>query len=276
MEVHSFGHRRNPPLIFLHGIGVGHRLWLRQIERFQHSHFVMAPDIPGLTRSAVCGGPDIRDIASRLVAELNLQAPDPISLCGISAGASVALALAARLGSRVGRLILSAPQARAPRLVLNLQITVCALIPEATLIGAASRDVRYDHEIAAAAAEDCGTLGKRGLLAAMRALRVMDLRPELPSITAPTWVFCGERDRANLPAARTIATALGDARLCIVNDAGTCGMSRLRSASTTLSGMRWRHRRSINPGAPSIRRSSRLKLPHTHSGILYFLKYFFC
>jgi 3-oxoadipate enol-lactonase len=220
MEVHSFGHRGNPPLILLHGIGAGHRLWLRQIERFKQTHFVLAPDMPGLTGPAGDSAPDIRDVANHLITALDLQALGPVSVCGISAGASVALATAARLGSGVGRLIVSAPQIQPPRFMLGLQIAICSLMPEATLIATSSGAVRSDPEIAMAAAEDCRALGKRGLLAAMNALKVMDLRPELARITATTSVFCGEKDRVNLPAARAIASALGDARLMIAPGAG--------------------------------------------------------
>jgi 3-oxoadipate enol-lactonase len=220
MEVHSFGHRGNPPLILLHGIGAGHRLWLRQIERFQQTHFVLAPDMPGLTGPAVASAPYIRDVAGRLMTEIDLQALGPVSLCGISAGASVALAMAARLGSGISRLIVSAPQVRPPRFMLNLQIAICKLMPETTLIATASGALRSDPQIAAAAAQDCRALGKRGLLAAMNALKMMDLRPELSRITAPTSVFCGEKDPVNLPAARTIASALGNARLTIAPGAG--------------------------------------------------------
>jgi hypothetical protein len=39
VKMHAFGDRRNPVLVFLHGIGTGHRLWLRQIDQFQRSHF---------------------------------------------------------------------------------------------------------------------------------------------------------------------------------------------------------------------------------------------
>jgi pimeloyl-ACP methyl ester carboxylesterase len=220
MEVHSFGDRGNPPLILLHGIGAGHRLWLRQIEHFKQTHFVLAPDIPGFTGAPIANPPDIPDIANRLTAELDLQTLSPVSLCGISAGASVALAMAAQLGSGVSRLIVSAPQVRPPRFMLGLQVAICALMPEKTLIATASGALRCDPEIATAAAEDCSALGKHGLLAAMNALKVMDLRPELSRITAPTFVFCGAKDPVNLPAARAITAALGNAELSIAPGAG--------------------------------------------------------
>jgi 3-oxoadipate enol-lactonase len=220
VNLHSFGDRRNPPLVLLHGIGAGHRLWLRQIECFRKSHFVIAPDLPDFTGPAIADAPDIAAIASWLAARLATQALGPVALCGISAGASVALAMTARMGSGVDRLILSAPQVRAPRFMLGLQFTVSALMPEAALIAIASRAAQADPEIAAATAEDMKALGKGGLLAAMRALRRMDLRAELPAITTRAWVFCGELDRVNLPAARSIAAALPDARLWIAPGAG--------------------------------------------------------
>ena len=110
--VHLFGKRQNPPLLLLHGIGTGHRLWLRQIERFEPSHFVLAPDLPGLTGAGAGGEVSILAIAKCLADELAAEAIDDITVCGISAGASVALALAGRADARISRLVLSAPQAR--------------------------------------------------------------------------------------------------------------------------------------------------------------------
>jgi len=220
VNLHSFGDRRNPPLILLHGIGAGHRLWLRQIEHFRESYFVVAPELPGFTGPAIAEAPDVFATASRLAVLLGEQTLGPVALCGISAGASVALAVAARMGDGVGRLILSAPQVRAPRFTLGLQVAISAMMPESTLVALGSRAMQHDPAISAAAAEDTAAMGKGGLLAAMRALQRMDLRPALKDITASAWVFCGERDRINLPAARSIAAALRDARLSIVPGAG--------------------------------------------------------
>jgi 3-oxoadipate enol-lactonase len=216
---HTFGQRHNPALLLLHGIGIGHRLWTRQIECFEPSHFVIAPDMAGLVGRA-CPGGDIRDIARHLEDGLGSRSLDSIAICGISAGASVALALAARMGSRVSRLVLSAPHARVPRFALGLQIAVCTLLPENALVAITKANVKNDPFIAAAAAEDCKALGKRGLLAAMDLLWRFDLRPELPKIVAPTWVFCGEQDRVNVPAARALAKLLPDARLRVEPGAG--------------------------------------------------------
>jgi len=216
---HTFGQRQNPPLLLLHSIGIGHRLWTRQIESLRQSRFVIAPDMAGLIGRA-CPGGDIRAIAKHLEDELGSRSVNPVAVCGISAGASVALALASRMGSRVSHLILSAPQTRAPRFALRVQIALCKLLPENALVAITKTSVKNDPVVAEAALEDSKALGKRGLLAAMDMLWKLDLRPELRNVVAPTWVLCGEQDRVNVPAARAIVKLLPDARLHIEPRAG--------------------------------------------------------
>jgi 3-oxoadipate enol-lactonase len=215
----TFGNRHNPKLLLLHGIGTGHRLWLRQIERFQPTHFVMAPNLPGLTAG---GGGEIGigAIAERLADQLAAERLEEINVCGISAGASVALALARCDGPRIERLVLSAPQVRPPRLMLGLQIAITGLLPEKAIISASQAMVSSSPEIAQAAAEDCRAMGKSRLLAALRALKTFDLRDALPGIETPALILCGDKDRANLPAARSIAQKLPRARLHIEPGAG--------------------------------------------------------
>lgn len=215
----TFGNKENPKLLLLHGIGAGHRLWLRQIERFERTHFVLAPDLPGFTAGAV-DDVSIPVIAKRLADQLASEEFDEISVCGISAGASVALALALCDGPRISRLVLSAPQVRASRLMLGLQIAIMALMPEKAIIKASQSMLNSDSGIAKAAAEDSRAMGKQGILAALRALKTLDLRADLPKIETQALILCGEKDRPNLPAARMIAQALPNARLHVEPGAG--------------------------------------------------------
>jgi pimeloyl-ACP methyl ester carboxylesterase len=214
-----FGKRHNPPLLLLHGIGTGHRLWLRQIERFEPSHFVMAPDLRGFTGAGARDEISILAIAKHLADELAAQAMDDVSVCGISAGASVALALALCGSQQISRLVLSAPQARAPRLML-VQIAISSLLSESMIVGISQRAVGNDPEIAQATREDFRAMGKERMLSALRSLKALDLRAELPKIETPSWIFCGGKDTANLPAARAMARLMPNARLHIEPGAG--------------------------------------------------------
>lgn len=96
VKLHIFGQPENPALVLLHGIGMAHRLWMKQIECFQPSHFVIAPDIDRLTGQAFPDGTDVSDLAKTLEDAIGSQSLNGVAVCGISAGASLALALAAR------------------------------------------------------------------------------------------------------------------------------------------------------------------------------------
>lgn len=220
VKLHTFGQPENPALVLLHGIGIGHRLWMKQIECFQPSHFVVAPDIDGLAGRTCPDGTDICDVAKILEDAIGSLSLNTVAVCGISAGASLALALAARMRSRISHLVLSAPHVRAPRLAFGLQIAICSLLPENALVAISKKSVSNDPDIEAFAAEDCKSLGKHGLLAAMNMLWKLDLRNELGKIVAATTVLCGEQDRVNVPAARAVARSLPDARLWIEPQAG--------------------------------------------------------
>jgi len=187
--LHSFGNRENPVRLLLHVIGAGHRLSRRQIDCFQSTHFIVAPDLQALAGPATDAPTDIEEIAMRFECALREQSIEKFSVCGISAGASVALALARRMSNSICHLILIAPQARVSRIALGLQIFICLAMPERTLLTTAAQMYRHDREIANAALEDCEALGKPGLLSAMRALWRFDLRGALPTIITPIWVF---------------------------------------------------------------------------------------
>ena len=63
-------------------------------------------------------------------------------------------------------------------------------------------------------------MSKQRMLAVLRAVGETDFRGELARINVPTLVFCGEKDRANIPAARELAAGISGAELQIVPGAG--------------------------------------------------------
>jgi pimeloyl-ACP methyl ester carboxylesterase len=105
-------------------------------------------------------------------------------------------------------------------MMFGLQIAVCSIFPETLLMKTAARIYEGDCEIAEDALRDCRTLGKAGLLRAMRTLWRLDLRNDLSSVSAPTLIMCGAKDRVNIPAARKIATLIPQAKLHIEPNVG--------------------------------------------------------
>jgi len=173
--------------------------WEDVVVRLFGSRPLLTPWVPGLLPTAR-EVPSLSDSAAMIDQTLMLEGMGAVDLCGQSYGAMVAAQVAAGHPDRVRRLVLVAGQVRPPRLLLRAQAAALRLVPASRLA-------------------DSG-VSKDRLQAVLAAVRDADLSAELPRISAPTLVLVGERDRANLPAARKIAELVPDARLEIVPGAG--------------------------------------------------------
>jgi len=124
----------------------------------------------------------------------------PVSLCGLSLGAVLALQYAAEHPERVASLVLIAPQYKSPKALLRLQDLIFALMPEKAF-------------------GDTG-LDKSTFRALTRSMGELDLTAKLGAVRYPTLVLCGEKDKANRKAAESLARLLPSAELKLVPAAG--------------------------------------------------------
>lgn len=94
-----------PPVLLLHGGALDHRLWEPQIAELARTHRVVAPDLRGHGASPTPTAPfrHVDDVAA-LVRDLRL---DPVTVAGVSLGASVAVDLAIEAPELVARLVVS-------------------------------------------------------------------------------------------------------------------------------------------------------------------------
>jgi len=94
-----------PPLVFVHGFGLDHRLWGPQFERFAASHMVVRYDLRGYGASS--GSlEDGYTHGGDLVALLDHLELECATLVGLSMGGQVALELGVLHPERVERLVL--------------------------------------------------------------------------------------------------------------------------------------------------------------------------
>src|ERR1700742_928107 len=106
-----------PTLILLHAAGRGGRSWNGVAPLLADAFTVLTPDLPGFNDAP---GPFTMAAAVRQIAELARAQQPPVRLCGLSLGASVALAVAAEHPDLADRVVASAPAidgARHPRTV---------------------------------------------------------------------------------------------------------------------------------------------------------------
>lgn len=180
------------PVLFLHGLGETPQAWNGVINEFE--------SIDALTPTVVdqpSGTPwSLHERTDELAASLN----DPVDVVGLSLGAVMGLDLAIRHPHMVRSLFLSAPQARPPKVLMRIQSVLMRVLPERLVCPS--------------------QISKQQLLEILRQISAIDFEPELGNITVPTTIACGSKDRANLPAARTISQQIPPARLIVVPDAG--------------------------------------------------------
>ncbi|WP_031486022.1 alpha/beta fold hydrolase [Streptomyces bicolor] len=207
-----------PALIFVHAFGSSGRAFQAQAAALGEHHHVHTPDLPG---HGSVPGPLTLDRAVATVRQVLAEAEEPAYLVAVSGGVSVALLAALAGPGKVAGLVLSGGAAHAGGAGAAVQRLVLGLLPQSLLVRAltpmyAGGKEAYRQQ----AGEDLRRLGKRDLLAGLRELGRLDLRPRLAEVKAPVLVLCGEKDRANIPFAKELAEGLPEAELRLIAGAG--------------------------------------------------------
>ena len=108
--VYTGGHSPDfskPALVFIHGGGLDHSVWLLQSRYFAHHGYnVLVPDLPGHGGSEGALRTDITAMADWIVTLLDAAGVDSAALVGHSMGSLIALETAAVHSDRVSKLSL--------------------------------------------------------------------------------------------------------------------------------------------------------------------------
>lgn len=186
-------------VVFLHGIGAGPDSWNTQIAGLPEGFIGIAPRIAGLT-DADGEGFSLSAAATAVRDELDRRGVERAHLCGLSLGGMVATRFAIDYPDRVSSLALSGSQVRPNPALMRVQNAIMRILP-AKLVAQPR-------------------MSKQRMLAVLDAVGQTNFRSELSQIRVPTLVFCGEKDRANIPAARKLAAGISGAELQLVPGAG--------------------------------------------------------
>lgn len=221
---------RGPLLLCLHGIGSSSAAFAPQLAELSAYVRVVAWDAPGYARSADPTAPygldDYADAAAALIRERATTA----HVLGVSWGGVIALRLATRHPELVASLIIAdsstgsgTDEAKA-RAMRARAADLAELGPRAFAAARGPRLVSPDAPddlVDAVVANMAASVRLPGYAFAAESMASADLRPELPSITAPALVLCGEHDRVTGPdASQAIAGAIHKTAYVIVKDAG--------------------------------------------------------
>jgi 3-oxoadipate enol-lactonase/4-carboxymuconolactone decarboxylase len=226
----STGPEDAPTLVLLNSIGSTSEMWRPQLQPLAERLRVITIDTRGHGESApaAAGSPcTIADLAGEVLDVVEGLSIERVHLAGLSLGGMVGMWLAAHHPHRIDRLALLCTSAYLPPAQgwLDRAATVREHGTDAVAKAAigrwitselAERDPALNHWLI----EMIGSVDDESYAQCCQAIAGMDLRPDLPRITAPTLIIAGEQDPTTPPAhAQVIADGIAGSRLRVLSPA---------------------------------------------------------
>jgi pimeloyl-ACP methyl ester carboxylesterase len=220
-----------PSIVLLHGAGFDHTTWALHSRWFAHHGFsVLAPDLPGHSRSSGKPLPTIAEMADWTVALLDAAGAARAKLVGHSMGSLIALEAAARHPAKVSALGLigtAAAMTVGPDLLKAAEADNQAAIDMVSIwglgfqaeLGGSLAPGLWMHTGAQRVLEKCRPGVLFSDLSACNAYQ--DALAAAAQITVPTTLVLGERDMMTpVKAGKALAAALPNSRTVVLHGAG--------------------------------------------------------
>lgn len=221
---HETAGRSDASAVLLIGsLGSTLEMWAPQMLALAERFHVIRYDTRGHGRSAVPPGPySIDDLADDAVSLLDHLGLERAHVVGLSLGGMTAMRLAAREPARVDRLALLctsahlAPAADWTQRAAAVRAGGTTVVAEAVVgrwLTPAGRDPHLVEQLQTMVADT----PREGYAGCCEAIAAMDLRGDLPDITAPTLAIAGAEDQAMPPEhLAAIVEAVPGARLLVL------------------------------------------------------------
>jgi 3-oxoadipate enol-lactonase len=217
-----------PVLVLGNSLGTSRSVWEPQVAAFRRHFRLLRYEHPGHGGSPAPAGPyTIGELGAAVLGLLDAHGIERARYCGISLGGMVGMWLAAHAPGRIT--------------ALGLCCTSAFLPPASGWTGRAGQVRRHgmasiaeqsigrwftprfrarEPAVPAAFAAALSATDPEGYAGCCEAIAAMDLRPALPSITAPTLVVAATEDPATPPAhGAAIASGIAGARLTVIRGA---------------------------------------------------------
>ncbi|TAL31216.1 MAG: alpha/beta hydrolase [Spirochaetes bacterium] len=210
-----------PALLFLHGAGGDHRLFLHQLAFFKESYRSIAVDLPAHGESAWNGMPTIEDYVTAVEAVLDHEGVTRVVPVGHSMGGGIMFELCLRKPERVSRMIALCTAATLPvnSAVFQLIDQDYAAFCDFAVKLSYSREV--SPETAALALQGMSATDPATMRNDFTICASYDYSGSLDRITWPSLVLTTRSDKLVPRAlAESLATALPDAKLVVLEATG--------------------------------------------------------
>ncbi len=181
---------------FLHGLGQSPSSWNETISCLSEDIKAYCPNLFDFSTDRAITYKNIYLSFEEYIDRFS----EPVTICGISLGAVLALNYCINHAEKVLALILIAPQYKIPGLLLKFQNIIFRIMPEKSFGGSGIK--------------------KQDMIHLTSSMVTLNFEQDLGNILCPTLIICGERDLANVKAAKTLAKNILGAKLCLIDNAG--------------------------------------------------------
>lgn len=217
-----------PVLVLAPSVGTLPEMWEPQLATFAEQFRVVRVAHRGHDALDVPPGPySVADLAGDVLALLDLLGVPRFSFCGLSLGGMVGMWLASHAPGRVERLALCCTSAYLPPAegwrdrAATVRASGMSAVADTVVAGWFTPDYAVSRpDVVHRCRAMLLSLPPEGYAGCCEAIADMDLRADLPRITAPTLVLAGSDDAAT-PVTHSLAivSLLPGAELAVVDDA---------------------------------------------------------
>lgn len=217
-----------PVVLLSNSLGSTYEMWDAQVAALSERFRVVRYDTRGHGRSPVPPGPySLDDLVDDVVALLDRLGVQRAHVVGLSLGGMTALRLAAREPDRVDRLVVLCTGARLEPVSGWTDRAATVRTHGTTAVAGPVVERWFTRDFLEAHPDDrarfeamVSATPAEGYAGCCEVIAAMDLRPDLPAITAPTLAIAGADDPATPPRhLEEIAASVQDGRLLVVPDA---------------------------------------------------------
>lgn len=182
--------------IFLHGLGQTCSSWEKTTASLKKGADVLCPNLFDWFEGQTVNYP----VLYRAFSEYCQQFPEPVQLCGLSLGGVLALHYSIEHPQHVHSLALIATPYTMPKRILKFQNMIFRFMPEKNF-------------------QSMG-ISKADFLCLTRSMMDLDFEKDLPRLSCPVLVLCGEKDTVNRSSSLGLQARLPKAAFRLLKNSG--------------------------------------------------------
>ena len=208
-------------LVFVHGSGGDHTIWIHQYKQMNDEFNIAALDLPGHGRSEGKGEQDVAlyvEWVRKIIKKLNLRKP---VLIGHSLGAAISLTFAIKYGDLLSGIV---PVGGGVRMPVNEMILEGLTTDPAAVIALAAKfsiSKKNRERLMSPLYEALSKVNPDIIYGDFLACDRLDIASEILQISTPALVVCGADDKMMPPAMSQFLTDhISGSKLSFIEDAG--------------------------------------------------------